>query len=460
MKSVTFDNPYPGMPIGAVGAAIARAFESRYPKSSGEFLSLFSYASPEGTRSIVGAGSEFHVEAVRMGDTLRIRLKHRAAVERESSYRLHGGDFHAEVFRHMAAFVDELRPFLTDHHGLPPSTPLLGGWRCGTHPESVEEPLVFTIPRIICQVSTDAIHFRFFESEECTDIDGDIVAFSQDPSPKVDLKVAKRKEIPGCREYVDTLVDLIAELSQEAMDKVVLCREVRLFLESEISPVQLLVLAASRTNARYEYVFRWGGGDAWIGISPEMLVKKEGERVVVEPLAGTRKGSHATGKSGRYRDELLNDSKEAEEHETAARMFYENLTTVCRPESIEQTESRGIIDLGYVQHLKSTITGSLETGMNVFHLLAAIYPPATIWGKPIALSGRRIRSHERIERDFFTGGLGFFTLEDDANFALAIRTARMSGNEVRVYAGSGIVKKSDPYREWLETTNKMQPFLE
>ncbi|MCA8127235.1 chorismate-binding protein [Burkholderia multivorans] len=47
----------------------------------------------------------------------------------------------------------------------------------------------------------------------------------------------------------------------------------------------------------------------------------------------------------------------------------------------------------------------------------------------------------------------------DADFALAIRSARVTGCEVRVYAGSGIVKGSDPYREWLETGNKMRPFL-
>jgi isochorismate synthase EntC len=78
--------------------------------------------------------------------------------------------------------------------------------------------------------------------------------------------------------------------------------------------------------------------------------------------------------------------------------------------------------------------------------------------KPIALSEERVRWRESIERDFFAGGLGFFALGDDANFALAIRTARMAGKEARGYASSGIVKRSDPCREWLETTNKMRPF--
>ena len=122
-------------------------------------------------------------------------------------------------------------------------------------------------------------------------------------------------------------------------------------------------------------------------------------------------------------------------------------------------ESRTVIDLGYVQHLKSLISGTVKTGLNVFDALAAVYPPATIWGKPLAACGERIRRYEQIERGFFTGGLGYFTLGDDANFALAIRTAKLTSTHIHVYAGSGIVKASDPYREWLETNNKMKPYL-
>jgi isochorismate synthase EntC len=310
-----------------------------------------------------------------------------------------------------------------------------------------------------CQITATECQFTLFECDECASLNEELLALPCDSSPRATLEVAECEEIPGPREYIDALVDVIGELSQEEMHKVVICREVRLLLRSGVSPVELLQMVVSRKRARYEYVFRWAGADAWIGVSPEMLVRKDRERIVVEPLAGTRKGSDSKEKSDRYRDELMRDVKEIEEHETAARMFYENLATVCLPHSVEEIESRGVIDLGYVQHLKSTITGSLQPGIDIFRLLAVIYPPATIWGKPIALSGERIRRYERIERDFFTGSFGFFTLEGDANFALAIRTARMSGDEVRVYAGSGIVKRSDPYREWVETANKMQPFL-
>lgn len=460
MRQLVFKNPHPDSDAGTVGAAVAQWLEVRYPQAAGEFLGLFSHEAADGAYSVAGVGSEFQIVSRKDGQMLHICLKRRGNTLHQCQYPLTGMDVHEEVFGCMADFVEQVRALLADRYRLPPSTVLLGGWRCGTHPDAMHEPFVFTIPRISCRVTQDECLFCVFEGEHEAAIEEVVAELPREVSPKAPIRVAARHDIPECREYIDALTDLIAHLSQEATDKVVICREVRLFLQSEVSPVDLLLMASCGKQARYRYIFRWSDGEAWVGVSPEMLVNKQGGQVVVEPLAGTRKGSDCKDKSERYRQELLSDDKEIEEHETAARMFLDTLARVCESGSIRQLESRNVIDLGYVQHLKSKITALLQPGRNIFHLLAAIYPPATIWGKPVALSGERIRQHERIERGFFTGGLGFFTLGDDADFALAIRTARMTRNEVRVYAGSGIVRRSDPYREWLETSNKMKPFLD
>src|SRR5262245_53440703 len=158
MKDLTSRNPHTDVPVDALAAAIARTFETRYPDAAQEFLGLFSYVVPEGVRSLVGVGSQFQVETAREGETIRIRLKARERVEREDRYPLEGGDLHEAMFRRTAAFVEEMRPLLTTELGLPGDTPLLGGWRCGTHPDHDAQTLVFTIPRLACQVNGEEIH--------------------------------------------------------------------------------------------------------------------------------------------------------------------------------------------------------------------------------------------------------------------------------------------------------------
>lgn len=460
VKTLVIANPQINMEFNAIGPMILHELEKKFPKLAYDFLGLFLYSSAGEPVAIAAVGSQFVVESKKNDNILFMQLKNEGKVELGCSFtRENSETYHEHIFRSTAVFIDRARHYLTSHYGLSDETLMLGGWQSGTFPESIEEPLIFTIPRITCVITNDEIMFRYFEDEDCTEMSSQLSNFRCDQVPPTNVDIIQRQNIPDCVDYVDSLVDLIRELSIDQMDKVVICRKVKLTLQNKISPAGLLRIAAANRKNQYEYVFRWSNGDAWVGVSPETLLRKSGTEIVVEPLAGTRKGSDSNEKSLRYRQELLSDKKEIEEHETAAKMFYEHLETVCIPESLELLESRCVIDLGYVQHLKSKISGNVKVGMNVFHVLAAVYPPATIWGKPVVLSGDRIRNYEKIERGFYTGSFGFFTLGDDANFALAIRTAKISQNEVHIYAGSGVVKASDPYREWLETTNKMEPFL-
>ncbi|TJZ67443.1 chorismate-binding protein [Chitiniphilus eburneus] len=461
VKRVTCPNPRPALGVNLYGSAVLQALEQRHPALAAEFTALFSYPTEQGTVSLVALGCEMQVEALKDGDQVTVRLRHGEAIERSALFRLDSSlPYHEQVFRLAAVFLDEIRPMLQDRHGLAPETPLLGGWRCGTRPELVTEPLVFTLPRLWCRIDATHCALHCFDGPHAATLDARLFEQAYDLPPAPGLQVLQHQDTPECVDYVDTLVDLLQALTPDSAEKVVLARAVKLRLKHPPTPNALLrMVAPRRAGSNYEFVFRWNDGDAWVGISPETLVRKTAGEVVVEPLAGTRKGSAVSEKSVRYRQELLSDNKEREEHETAAGMFYDHLAAICLPETLSLRESRSVIDLGYVQHLKSVISGQLKPGMNIFDVLAAVYPPATIWGKPLDLGGERIRQFERIERGFFTGGLGFITLGDDANFALAIRTARLSGHEVQVYAGSGIVQGADPYREWLETSNKMAPFL-
>ncbi|MCO8310821.1 chorismate-binding protein [Pseudomonas mandelii] len=460
LKHASFANPYPALTAHELGAALLPILERRFPLLASEFIGLFSHHTEGVNSSLVGLGSEFRLIALNDGERLNLELQHENSVCLSRTLALDPSTlFHEQLFGAVAQFINQLSPWLQEHHGLPPSTAFLGGWRCATHPERLNEPVIFTLPRVMCRISDQQLDFSCFHEDIWYAIDESLITFATDFTPTANPRVTGREDIPSCTDYVDNLIGLLNELAPTTADKVVIGREVKLTLERPIAPALLLRLIAPRPNPHYEYVFRWADEVAWVGISPETLLRKNGRSLVVEPLAGTRKGSHEHDKSARYRQELMSDLKELEEHETAAGLFFEQLSTVCESGSLSLRESRSVIDLGYVQHLKSLISGTVKTGLNVFDALAAVYPPATIWGKPLAACGERIRRYEQIERGFFTGGLGYFTLGDDANFALAIRTAKLTSTHIHVYAGSGIVKASDPYREWLETNNKMKPYL-
>ena len=263
---------------------------------------------------------------------------------------------------------------------------------------------------------------------------------------------------PTCREYIDNLVNTMEKMEHDC-HKVVLGRKKELQYEQPINPLQLLHQIQKLDKKTYDIYMDWPEIGAWIGVSPETLVVKEGQYVRVEPLAGTRKGSDHQAQAEKYKRELIDSEKENIEHETASDLFFKALSDTCEPGSVIEKESKSILDLGYVQHLKSCIQGTTRPETSIFHILAKIYPPATIWGLPIRQSEALIENFEPFQREFFTGAFGFFNLEDTAHFSLAIRVAKIHGEQASVFAGSGIVQGADPYHEWMETDNKMAPFI-
>jgi isochorismate synthase EntC len=457
-------NPHPSIPVAVSGAATLQCLQKAYPELAGQFTGLFS-CSEGRTTSIAAVGAAFQLEARKEGSRIVIRLRRGDVVERQTASELVAEqDPYEQTFRALADFLDETRTWLMSQPGIGPGGLFLGGWKCQTRLAADDDLAVFTMPALTCRftpddiVVTDLVSPRDAGREVRRRIQG-FLAFPYDLAPTAAPRISRREDIPACPEYVENLLGLLADIARGDREKVVICREVKLTLQDPVSPLVLLRQAAQRAGGRYEYVFQWAGGEAWVGLSPETLMRKQGDEVVVEPLAGTRRGSVRADKRDQYRRELLTDAKELEEHDTAARLFHERLSTVCHPSSVVVLESQEVVDFGYVQHLRSRMKATARAGVNVFNVLSAIYPPATIWGHPVPLSGERIRRYEKIRRDFFTGAFGTFSLSDDANFALAIRTAKVAGTAVHVYAGSGIVKGSDPYQEWIETINKMGLFL-
>lgn len=460
ISPLDFSLPTMAPDVHESGTALLAELSNVLPSLAEQFSCVFSEHTDGHARSLVGLGSQYHLRVTRREQTLLIDWLDETRVLYHDTLHVDSQrSFHAQLFQGVAQFWKTLSVTSPTLANLPGDVPLLGGWRCATHPERLDEPLIMTVPSVFLWIEQGRISGATFAAELTPLIEAAILCLAP-RAPACLPAVSGCELIPPCIDYVGNLLDLLVEMADSEADKVVIGREVRLSMHDKVDPLQLLGQVAPRPNPHYEYLFRWDQGPAWIGISPETLIRTHGSKVVVEPLAGTRKGSNETSKRDRYRQELLSDSKELEEHETAAQLFIEQLQQVCRPGSLDVRESRNVIDLGYVQHLRSRIEGELASGANAFDALAAVYPPATIWGKPLALSEARIRRFEYIDREFFTGGLGYLTLEGRCNFALAIRTAKVTDTHVHVFAGSGIVKGSDPYREWLETSNKMKPYLQ
>jgi len=122
--------------------------------------------------------------------------------------------------------------------------------------------------------------------------------------------------------------------------------------------------------------------------------------------------------------------------------------------SVKVDELMGIERYLHVMHIVSNVVGKLRVGLTAFDVLRAAFPAGTVSGAPKVRAMQIISELEPFRRGIYAGAVGYFDLQGNMDFCIAIRTIVMSGGEAMIQAGAGIVADSDPAREWDEILSK------
>ncbi len=178
-------------------------------------------------------------------------------------------------------------------------------------------------------------------------------------------------------QYKAHVQSALTEIQKGMYNKVIASRIVDLERPIDM-PATLLLGRRSNTPAR-TFCFKHAGFEA-TGFSPELVMALENGKVVTEPLAGTR--SRVQGELEKLRHELLNDSKEIVEHVISVKAAIGELETpgLCRKGSIMVEDLMAVRDRGAVQHLGSTVTGSIEKGKDGWDAFDVLFPSITASG--------------------------------------------------------------------------------
>jgi anthranilate synthase component 1 len=196
------------------------------------------------------------------------------------------------------------------------------------------------------------------------------------------------------------------------------------------------------------------GGTQIVGSSPEILVRLQGGKITVRPIAGTRPRGRTPEEDLALEAELLADPKERAEHLMLIDLGRNDVGRVSRPGSVELGERFVIERYSHVMHIVSEVTGTLREDLDVADVLKATFPAGTVSGAPKIRALEVIRELEPVRRNIYSGAVGYVNWWGDADTAIAIRTAVIQDGRLHVQAGAGIVHDSDPEREWDETMNK------
>ncbi len=210
-----------------------------------------------------------------------------------------------------------------------------------------------------------------------------------------------------------------------------------------------------RTLNPSPYMFFLRCGDTVVtGASPEVMVRKEGSRVELRPIAGTRPRGATPEQDALMAEELMADPKERAEHVMLVDLGRNDLGRVCRTGTVEVSELMVIERYSHVMHIVSNVRGELTEGRDAFDLVRATFPAGTLSGAPKIRAMEIIDELEPVRRGVYGGAVGYVSFSGNMDLAIAIRTLVVKDGKVHLQAGAGIVADSDPATEWLETVNK------
>jgi anthranilate synthase component I len=188
---------------------------------------------------------------------------------------------------------------------------------------------------------------------------------------------------------------------------------------------------------------------ALIGSSPETLVKAEGRRASVNPIAGTT--ARAEGDAAR----LLRSEKDRAEHVMLVDLGRNDLSRVCIPGSVEVERLMEAERFSHVTHLVSEVVGRLRDDVSHFDLLRACFPAGTVSGAPKVRAMQIISELEGYRRGPYAGAVGYALPGEAFDTCIAIRTIVLHEGIAHLQAGAGIVADSDPQAEQQECLNKL-----
>jgi salicylate biosynthesis isochorismate synthase/menaquinone-specific isochorismate synthase len=274
-----------------------------------------------------------------------------------------------------------------------------------------------------------------------------------DPSPgRVDVASAR-----PAADYERAVAAAVERIRSGEFEKLVLAREVRVTAPAAHSAGALF--GALRELFGSCFVFSVGSPEAaFIGASPELLVRRSGAVAATVALAGSARRSADPSVDDHLGEQLRASDKNRSEHEIVARRIARRLAPLSV--WVEEAREPVVIRVANIQHLATPIHAQLAESRSALELAGLLHPTPAVGSEPRGAAGEAaIRELEGMDRGWYAGPVGWMDAAEDGEFCVALRSALLRDRTAHLYVGAGIVAGSDPAAELEETEVKLGALL-
>jgi salicylate biosynthesis isochorismate synthase/menaquinone-specific isochorismate synthase len=328
-------------------------------------------------------------------------------------------------------------------------------------------PAALTVPAVSLARRGDDVRITLTAAVAPDDTAADVVARVQSPLarlraqplPLLDPAPSGRHRIVGSmppEHYELAVARAVERIRGGDLEKVVLAREVEVHAPAPHDPAA--VFGVLREAFPGCYVFCVGRGEAaFLAASPELLVRREGQRASTVALAGSTRRSADPAVDDHLGEQLLRSAKDREEQAIVVRRIQRTLRD--RALWVTAASEPVLVRMANIQHLATPIRAQLAQPIGAVDLAGALHPTPAVGGEPEGPALALMPALEGLERGWYAGPVGWTDAAEDGEFCVALRCALLRGAIAHCYAGVGVVRDSDPAAELAETEVKLQALL-
>ena len=280
-----------------------------------------------------------------------------------------------------------------------------------------------------------------------------------DPLPLLDPHLTDRPEIRSVHPPADFEAAVEAatgRISGGGMSKVVLAREVTVEAAAAHNPAA--IFGALREQFPSCFCFCCGTPEAaFLGASPELLIRRSGAGASTVALAGSTRRSSDPAIDDHLGEQLMRSDKNRHEQ----RIVADRIVRKLRPHAVwvQTAPEPEVVKVANIQHLATPVIAQLAEPHSAVELAGMLHPTPAVGGEPGAEAAQAIDDLERMDRGWYAGPVGWMDATEDGEFCVALRSALLRDREARLFAGVGVVAGSDPAAELEETEVKLQALL-
>lgn len=280
--------------------------------------------------------------------------------------------------------------------------------------------------------------------------------------PVPDLAIRSRviscDSVPGEQRFRQSVEQAVANFRLSDIRKTVLSRVLNVDLDRPLDAGSVFQRLRAQNPSGYHFRFPLADGSELIGASPELLLRKQGRKIMSNPLAGSARRRADATEDRQVSEQLLRSAKDAYEHKLVIDDIRQVLSPWC--EELDIPDAPSLISTPAMWHLSTCIHGQVnDATMNPLKIATELHPTPAVCGSPTAQAYKLIQLIEPYERGPFAGMVGWCDAEGNGEWVVTIRCGRITANRIQIFAGAGIVADSSPESEWAETRAKMQTML-